>query len=182
MPAECDSSLLRSLAHWSDAEILKAFQQDPQVARYFIAIYCRYQQKVAPFLGSARQVQHFWRQCYLGLQQLQPETVLEEWLVQQAKMIQELEDEPGLELPEIPPPLACYLWQGLTRLRGDWRFLLVLADHFGWTVQRVRVQLAAEGLILSEAEVEAELLQARQSLFQSLPGDIRALYLASKPG
>jgi len=182
MSAECESSLLRSLAHWTDPDLLTAFQKDPRVARYFIALYCRYRDQVALRLQSPRQVQRFWRRCYEGFLSIPAETKLAEWLSQQIDQLHEEEDSTDPELPRIPPPLACYLWEGLTHLRGDWRFLLVLADHFGWTIQRVRVQLAAEGITLSEAEVESELIQARQQLFQSLPGDIRALYLASKPG
>jgi len=182
MSAECESSLLRSLSHWTDQDLLMAFQKDPQIARYFIALYCRYRDQVTSRLSSPRQIQQFWRQCYEGFLSLPPQTPLADWLPRQIPDLDADEDEQGLELPKIPPPLACYLWQGLRDLRGDWRFLVVLADHFGWTVQRVRVQLVAEGVTLSEDEVESELAQARQQLFQSLPGDIRALYLASKPG
>ncbi|GAB4211399.1 MAG: hypothetical protein OHK0012_03780 [Synechococcales cyanobacterium] len=188
--SECDSSLLRSLAHWIDRDLLAEFQRDPNSARYFIALYCRHHpalvQRGSQVLSGSRLdtfLAHLWQTSFLRLQQIPTDTDLAAWLSQQLESLLTTWNEDSADPPvrRIPIPLACYLTSHLKQMSGLMRFVLVLADHFSWTVPRIRVQLATEGMTLSEVEVNQHLTQARQALFEQLPGDIRALYLASKP-
>ncbi|MEN9231864.1 MAG: hypothetical protein Q6L68_13245 [Thermostichus sp. DG02_5_bins_236] len=205
---ECGASIVRGVAHYNDLDLLRAFQQQPEVARYFICLFCRYcswvdgviAEQVSPEQWAACREQ-VWLRLYPRLQRLDansllsgdseaevaPETTLKLWLADQTRELTHsfvgmtLAEAPEPAQPYLSPALACYLTTGLETLPGDMRFILLLRDRFGWSPARIAAQLKADGYFLAPEEVDAIVVSARQILFQYLPADVRALYLASKP-
>ncbi len=97
---ECEASIVKEVAHHSDLELLRAFQRQPQVGRYFIALFCRYCTWVDGILAKhlPPQQQAAWREkvwlrLYERLQHLDTRTlpseggraVLAPWLAAQVR-------------------------------------------------------------------------------------------------
>lgn len=201
---ECRSSLVRGLSIYSDYELVTHLQNDPDQGRYFIALFCRFERQVDtqlrtyPLQPTASQRHWIWQQLFLGLSQLHisnPEALtLSTWFAQQVDRLMGAVEESAKEqseqalfsereqaLAEISPVLRCYVQQALAKLPSDKRFVLVLHDTFRWSKHQILTQLRQEGVPLS-AQAMLELIQeARQALFRELPGDIRALYLRTRP-
>ncbi|MCF2970661.1 hypothetical protein L1047_05555 [Synechococcus sp. Nb3U1] len=202
---ECGASIVRGVAHHNDLDLLRAFQQQPEVARYFICLFCRYctwvdgiiAEQVSPQQWAACREQ-VWLRLYPRLQRLdanslssggggEADPVLKLWLAEQTRELAQsfvgltLEEAPEQIQPYLSPALACYLTTGLETLPGDMRFILLLRDRFGWSPARIATQLKADGYYLAPEEVDAIVVSARQILFQYLPADVRALYLTAKP-
>jgi hypothetical protein len=178
-------------------------QNHPDQGRYFIALFCRFERQVEAQLQilvpqrTESQRRWIWQQLFLGLSQLRPSDSdslsLSSWLTQQLENLTNAGEafshepsHPGASEREgaqadISPVLLCYVQQALAKLPPDKRFVLVLHDTFRWSEHQILTQLRQEGISLT-AEAMLELIQeARQRLFRELPGDIRALYLRSRP-
>lgn len=84
-------------------------------------------------------------------------------------------------LAQASPPLWCYVEQALDRLPPLERLILVMAMTFRWSEARIVAYLRAEGEHISTAEVRQKLGQAYQRLEESLPEDIRVIYLNKLP-
>ncbi len=201
---ECRSSLVRGLGIYSDQELVTHLQNHPEQGRYFIALFCRFERQVDAQMRtrlpplSESQRHWIWEQLFLGLSQLQvtdPGTFsLSTWMEQQVNMRmtevevssqdqseRELVSEREQSLAAISPVLHCYVQQALAKLPPDKRFVLVLHDTFRWTEHQILTQLRQEGISLSPQATLEFIQSARQTLFQELPGDIRALYLRTRP-
>ncbi len=199
---ECRAAIVRGVAHYNDLDLLRAFQQQPEVARYFISLFCRYcswvdgviAQQVPPAQQAACREQ-VWLRLYSRLQRLDadsllggdPEPTLKFWLAEQTRELVQSLGGTAMQAvakqsqPHLSPALACYLTSGLETLPGDMRFILLLRDCFGWSPAQIAAQLKADGYFLAPEDVDAIVVSARQILFQYLPADVRTLYLASKP-
>ncbi|MEN9222042.1 MAG: hypothetical protein Q6M04_06355 [Thermostichus sp. BF3_bins_97] len=202
---ECGASIVRGVAHYSDLELLRAFQQQPEIARYFISLFCRYctwvDGIISGYVPPEQQAacrEQVWLRLYPRLQRLDVQSlltgdagegdpVLQPWLAEQTRELAQSfagmtsEEEAPNPKTYLSPALACYLTTGLDTLPGDMRFILLLRDRFGWSPARIAAQLKADGYYLAPEEVDAIVVSARQILFQYLPADVRALYLAAKP-
>ncbi len=222
---ECGASIVRGVAHYSDLELLKAFQQQPEIARYFISLFCRYctwvDGIIADCLSGTESLhlppeqwaacrEQVWLRLYPRLQRLdansllngdagEGDPVLRSWLAEQTRELAQAFGGSSNGIPAegeashpqafrvgeaesfLSPALACYLTTGLDTLPGDMRFILLLRDRFGWSPARIAAQLKADGYYLAPEDVDAIVVSARQILFQYLPADVRALYLAAKP-
>jgi len=82
---ECEASIVKGVAHHSDLELLRAFQRQPQAARYFIALFCRYCAWVDGILAEhlppeqrAAWREEVWLRLYARLQHLDVRTLQSE--------------------------------------------------------------------------------------------------------
>ncbi len=111
---ECDAPIVRGVAHYSDLELLLAFQRQPEVARYFIGLFCRYCKWVDGILAEhlppeqwAAYREQVWLRLYLRLQRLDVRSLLGEaagkgdpvlrpWLAEQTReLLQALDGIPA---------------------------------------------------------------------------------------
>ncbi len=195
---EANQSLVKSLAHYSDQELLTLFQRHPDAGQYFTAIFCRYSAMVYTLIRhSARspvQADYLfaqtWRHIFYELGGLdlrapadtQAPVTLQTWLLNVTAICINQTELPPVEaihynLQSAPPPLWCYMERALDQLPPLLRLVVMLAQTFGWSETRIAAYLQAEGDQLSPAEVRARLQEGYQQLEENLPEDVRAIYL-----
>jgi hypothetical protein len=192
---EANHPIVKSLAHYSDHELLTLCQRYPDSGQYFTAIFCRYSPMVYTLVAhsgrSPVQADYLfaltWRHIFhelggLSLQQ-SGHASLQSWLLQiSAICVNEIE-LPAVEaihynLRAASPPLWCYLEQALDQLPPDLRLMVLMAQTFNWSETRISAYLQAEGEMLSPIEVRARLKEGYQQLEENLlPEDIQAIYL-----
>ena len=195
---ECNHSLVRSLAHYSDQELLTLFQRHPDAGQYFTAIFCRYSPMVYTLIRhSARspvQADYLfaqtWRHIFYelgGLDLRSPDGeaafTLQNWLLNVTAVCINQAELPPVEaihynLQAAPPPLWCYMERALDQLPPVLRLIVLMAQTFGWSETRISAYLQAEGDAMSPAEVRVRLQEGYQLLEENLPDDVRAIYLA----
>ncbi|HEY9624471.1 MAG TPA: sigma-70 family RNA polymerase sigma factor [Crinalium sp.] len=194
---ECNHSLIKSLFHYSDQELLTLFQRHPDAGQYFAAIFCRYSPIVYTLIRhSARspvQADYLfaitWRHIFHELRGIDPharsgeESInLQSWLINVTAVCINRADLPPVEsihysLESAPPPLWCYVEQALEQLPPVQRLMVLMAQTFHWSETRIAAYLQAEGESISPAEVREQLQEGYQSLEAAIPEDIRAIYL-----
>lgn len=200
---EANHSLVKTLFHYSDQELLTLYQRHPDEGKYFTAIFCRYSHIVYTLIQhsvkSPVQADYLfaliWRHIFHELRSLdvrQEGAVgkdeaggslsLQNWIINMTALCINQADLPQVEsirysLEAAPPPLWCYLQQGLDLLPPLQRLLVVMAQTFHWSEGRIAAYLQAEGDAISPAEVAQQLRPAYQTLEASLPEDIREIYL-----
>lgn len=195
---ECNHSLVKSLAHYSDQELLTLFQRHPDAGQYFAAIFCRYSPMVYTLIQhSARspvQADYLfattWRHIFyeldeLDLRQMGEESgfTLQSWLLNITAICMNQTDLPPVEaihynMDAAPPPLWCYMERALEQMPPILRLMVLMAQTFGWSETRIAAYLQAEGDAMSPAEVRVRLQEGYRLLEESLPEDVRAIYLA----
>jgi hypothetical protein len=200
---EANHSLVKTLFHYSDRELLTLYQRHPDEGKYFTAIFCRYSQIVYTLIQhsvkSPVQADYLfaliWRHIFHELRSLdvrQDGAVgddvaggalsLQNWIINMTALCINQADLPPVEsirysLTAAPPPLWCYLQQGLDMLPPRERLLVLMAQTFHWSEGRIAAYLQAEGDAISPAEVAQQLQSAYRTLEASLPEDIQAIYL-----
>jgi hypothetical protein len=196
---ECNHTLVKSLFHYSDQELLTLFQRHPDSGQYFSAIFCRYSSIVYTLIRhSARspvQADYLfaltWRHIYHelgGLDLYQDPTTdptplnLQSWLINITAVCINQADLPPVEsihysLKDAPPPLWCYVERALEQLLPIQRLMVLMAQTFHWSETRIAAYLQAEGEVISPDQVKEQLQMAYQSLEAALPEDIRTIYL-----
>ncbi len=197
---EANHPLIKSLAHYSDQELLTLFQRHADAGQYFTAIFCRYSSMVYTLIRhSARspvQADYLfattWRHIFyelsgLDLRSATGETILtlQAWLLNITAICINQADLPAVEtihysLKEAPPPLWCYIEQALDQIPSVLRLMVLMAQTFGWSETRISAYLQAEGEGMSAAEVRVRLKEGYQLLEEKLPEDIRAIYLMAE--
>lgn len=193
---ECNHSLVKSLAHYSDQELLTLFQRHPDAGQYFAAIFCRYSPMVYTLIRhSARspvQADYLfaqtWRHIFYelsGLDLRSPDGeaafTLQSWLLNVSAVCINQAELPPVEaihynLKAAPPPLWCYMERALDQLPPVLRLIVLMAQTFGWSETRISAYLQAEGDAMSAAEVRVRLQEGYQLLEENLPEDVRAIY------
>ncbi|NJP11828.1 MAG: sigma-70 family RNA polymerase sigma factor [Leptolyngbyaceae cyanobacterium RU_5_1] len=194
---ECNHPLVKSLAHYSDQELLTLFQRHSDAGQYFAAIFCRYSPMVYTLIRhSARspvQADYLfattWRHIFHELGGLDLRTTANEsgftfqnWLINiTAVSINQAELPPveaiHYDLKSAPPPLWCYIERALDQLPPVLRLMVLMAQTFGWSETRISAYLQAEGDAMSSAEVRVRVQEGYQLLEENLPEDVRAIYL-----
>jgi hypothetical protein len=202
---ECSHSLIKSLSHHSDQDLLVLFQRHPDCGQYFITIFCRYSPLVYTLIRhSARspvQADYLfamtWRHIYHELGGLDlPEAnrmrqataadvapvTLQSWLINITAVCINRAELPPVEsihysLDHTSPPLWCYVEQALDRLSPVRRLVVVLTNTFHWSDTRIAAYLQAEGETMTAAQVKVEFQKGCQELEELLPPDIRTIYL-----
>jgi DNA-directed RNA polymerase specialized sigma24 family protein len=196
---ECSHSLIKSLSHYSDQELLTLFQRHPEAGQYFTAIFCRYGPIVHTLIRhSARspvQADYLfaitWRHIHrelggLSLRESPTERMtLQSWLINITAVCINRAELPAVEsihysLQAASPPLWCYVEQALDQLPPTQRLIILMAQTFHWSETRIAAYLQAEGEIISPAEVKTQLQAGYQQLEAILPEDIRAIYLEAQ--
>lgn len=203
---ECNHPLVQSLGALSDRELLRHFQAEADVGKYFTAIFCRYSPVVYTLIShsvrSPVQAEYLFAQTWrhilneLGGLTLPPETggessdptpgrslTLQSWLINVTALCINQAKLPDVEdihysLAEAPPPLWCYVERALNQLAPLERLILVMSQTFRWSHTRISAYLRAEGEQVPPVEVAAKLPQAAAALDLALPEDIRTIYLA----
>lgn len=197
--AECNHSLVQSLHHLSDGELVSLFKRYPDQGRYFTAIFCRYNGIVYSLIRhSARSPvqadylfaltwQHILHEL-AGIDIFKPEDSgdrpfsLQEWLINMTAFCINQVVLPEVEaihysLAKASPPFWCYLQQGMNQLPPLERLILIMAHTFRWSDTRIVAYLQAEGEHFSLEDIRLRLKAASQHLIEALPQDIRSLYL-----
>lgn len=198
---ESNHELVRDLAHLSDRDLLALFKQHPNSGKYFTALFCRYSPIVYSLIRhSARspvQADYLfaltWRHILNELGGLElPHTSkgaaqkggsgLQSWLINLTALCINQAVLPDVEsihysLKDASPPLWCYVERALDQLDPTERLIIVMAQTFHWSDTRIAAYLQAEGARISPAEVQTKLRAAYRSLEETLPADIRAIYL-----
>jgi hypothetical protein len=195
---ECNHSLVKSLGHYSDQELLTLFQRHADAGQYFAAIFCRYSPMVYTLIRhSARspvQADYLfamtWRHIFyelneLDIRQMGEESgfTLQSWLLNMTAICMNQVDLPPVEsihynLEAAPPPLWCYMERALDQMPPILRLMVLMAQTFGWSETRIAAYLQAEGDVMSPAEVRVRLQEGYRLLEEKLPEDVRAIYLA----
>lgn len=202
---ECSHPIVRSLAHYSDQELLTLFQRHPDEGQYFATIFCRYSPMLYTLIRhSARspvQADYLfattWRHIFHELGGLdlripgadgQPLFTLQSWLLNITAICINRAELPPIEsihydLKAASPPLWCYLERALDLLPPMSRLMVLMAQTFNWSETRISAYLRAEGENLSPSEVRVKLEEGYRLLEQALPDDVREIYLAERsPG
>ncbi|NET39866.1 MAG: sigma-70 family RNA polymerase sigma factor [Cyanothece sp. SIO1E1] len=205
---ECNHSIVRSLFHYSDQELLTLFQHHPDDGQYFTAIFCRYSPIVYTLIRhSARspvQADYLfaltWKHIFYELGGLnlpggdssepagdnsKSSLTLQSWLINLTALSINQAILPEVEsihyaLDLASPPLRCYVEQALDRLPAVQRLMVLMAQTYHWSETRIAAYLQAEGENMSPAEVRVKLQEGYQLLEEALPEDIRAIYLADE--
>lgn len=190
--------IVKSLFHHSDQELLTLFQRHPEQGKYFTAIFCRYSPIVYTLIRhSARspvQADYLfamtWRHIFyeLGGLDLRDDSApgtssFQNWLINMTAFCINQADLPPVEeihydLKAAPPPFWCYLEQALEQLQPVMRLMVIMSQTFHWSETRIAAYLQAEGEVISPAQVKTQLQKGYQLLEETLPEDIRQIYLA----
>ncbi len=202
---ESNHPLVKSLFHHSDRELLTLFQRYPDRGKYFTAIFCRYSPIVYTLIShsakSPVQADYLfaqsWRHIFHELRDLDLRQgrhngnsgsglTMQSWLINMTSLcINQIEPPPvesiHYSLQEAPPPLWCYVQQGLDLLPPLLRLVVVMAQTFRWSETRIAAYLQAEGEEIPPAEVKELLKQGYRLLDEQLPEDIRVIYLGASP-
>jgi hypothetical protein len=193
---ECDHSLVKSLQHYSDRELLTLFQRHPESGQYFTALFCRYSPIVYSLIQhtarSPVQADYLfaitWKHIFYELGGIDPQASsgepfnLQSWLINLTALCINRADLPSTEsiqysLQAVPPPLWCYLDRALEQLPPVQRLVVLMAQTFHWREARIAAYLQAEGDTVSPAEVRQLLEAGYRQLEANLPEDIRMIYL-----
>lgn len=200
---ESNHPLVKSLFHHSDGELLTLFQRYPDCGKYFTAIFCRYSPIVYTLIShsakSPVQADYLfvqsWRHIFHELRDLDLRQgrhngnsgsglSMQNWLINMTSLcINQIEPPPvesiHYSLQEAPPPLWCYVQQGLDLLPPLLRLVVVMAQTFRWSETRIAAYLQAEGEEIPPAEVKELLKEGYRLLDEQLPEDIRVIYLGA---
>jgi hypothetical protein len=194
---EGNHTLVQSLQHLSDGELVSLFNAHPEEGRYFTAIFCRYTPIVYSLIRhstrSPVQADYLfaltWQHILYELGGVDTQAkvgssgfTLQQWLVNlTAFCINQvtLPEVPAIQyrLDQVSPPFWCYLHRALDRLHPLERLMLVMAHSFGWSHTRMLAYLQAEGEYLKPEQLQHHLELAHQHLLEALPVDICRLYL-----
>jgi hypothetical protein len=199
---EAQHPLVQACLNQSDRELVYGFQQHHDEGKYFAAIFCRYgglsYVLIRNMARAALQTDYLfariWRNIFFELAYLdlgQPDDTLADdfslqtWIFNKTALCINQEEAPSVEtiqysLDIASPPLWCYLQLALDRLPPLHRLVLVLSQTFHWSDHRIFGFLDSEGKGVSRETVPQMRAEAYQSLYETLPEDIQAIYLHSE--
>lgn len=196
---EVNHPLIKSLAHYSDQELLTLYQRHPDAGQYFTAIVCRYSPLVYTLIRHAVRspVQadylyaRTWRHIFYELGDLDLTTLADEnatlqtWLINVTALCINQTSLPAVEtihysLQAAPPPFWCYVERALGQLSPIQRLVVLMAQAFHWSETRISAYLQAEGEVVSPAEVRLHLRSAYRQLEDAIPEDLREIYLGGR--
>ena len=195
---ESSHPLISPLLEWSDKDLVRAFQENPQEGRYFIAIFCKYAALSYSLLTnkapSQIQVDYIfakvWRNLFFELRTLPPEKMhgsnpnnlgLQAWIFNKTAMSIHSEDIPSIEdIPYVmdaaPLPFWCYIQIALDQVSPLSRLLLVLSETFRWSPAKILSFMKMEGEEFNSSQLEAALNKANEELRAVMPYDVQEIY------
>jgi hypothetical protein len=192
---EANREILKSLAAYSDRDLVSLHQLHPEQGKFFTALFCRYgaivHSVVQHAVESQLQADYLfaiaWRQIFEELGRVQicadPQaTNWQNWLLDiTGNTIERVEIPPSdrirYALTAAPPPLRCYLERGLDRMSALSRLIVVMTQSLKWNEQRICAYLQGEGAKIPAASIPEYLAAGYQELEAAVPEDIRAIYL-----
>jgi hypothetical protein len=192
---EANHEIVRSLAIYSDRELVSLHQLHPEQGKFFTALFCRYgdivYSVVQHAVDSQQQVDYLfaiaWREIFQELQRVKlsidPDaTNWQNWLMDiTGNTIETVEIPPAAQirymLSAASPPLWCYLERGLDRLSPLLRLIVVMTQSLKWNEQRICAYLQGEGQTIPASSIPNYLAEGYQQLEAALPLDIRDIYL-----
>jgi hypothetical protein len=195
---EAQHSIVQALSAHSDRELVYGFQQHPEEGQFFVAIFCRYAGLsyvlIRNMARAALQTDYLfarvWRNIFFELIYLDPGEPLEgtddfslqTWVFNKTALCINQEEAPSIEsvqyaLDTAPPPLWCYLQVALDHLPPLQRLVLVLSQTFHWSDTRIAGFLQSEGELIEREALPQIKGEAHEALIQTLPQDIKAIYL-----
>ena len=199
---EANHTIVKSLFHHSDQELLTLFQNYPDQGKYFVAIFCRYgmivQTLIQHSVRSPVQADYLfaqtWQHIFYELRGLDlragadpatENTTLQNWLINVTAISINEAKMPPVEsirysLEMAPPPLWCYVRQVLDQLEALLRLIMLMSETFHWSETRIAAYLQAEGETISSQEVSSLLQQGYHDLDTNLPEDIKAIYIGDE--
>jgi hypothetical protein len=192
---ESQHKIIESLTQYSDLDLVSLHQLHPKQGKFFAALFCRHgaivYNVVQHTAQSPIQIDYLfamaWREIFLALQRVQlslhPETInWQNWLIDlTGHTLDRLEIPPPEQtrysLTNAPPPLWCYVEQGLDRLPPLSRLIVVMNQNLNWNEQRISAYLHGEGEKIPATSIPQYLAVGYQQLEATLPQDIRDIYL-----
>ncbi|MEB3293427.1 MAG: sigma-70 family RNA polymerase sigma factor [Synechococcales bacterium] len=193
---EAHHPLIQALVQQSDHELLRQFQQHPEVGQFFIALFCRYSSLVYRLVQrsgrSPVQTDYLfaliWRHLFNELGGLDLDALVAEgsqfqaWLLRvTAACINMIAlppvEEINYDLAATSPPFWCYLDRALDEMSPTLRLMIVMAQTFNWSETRISAYLQAEGELIPPAEVRQQLDAGYRILEARLPEDVKTIYL-----
>ena len=192
---EADREIIKSLAVYSDRELVSLHQLHPEQGKFFTALFCRYAAIVHSVVQHAveSQVQAdylfavAWKQIFEELDRVKlsanPEaTNWQNWTIDiTGSTIDRIEIPPAdrirYTLAAAPPPLKCYLKRALDRLPPLSRLIVVMTQNLKLNEQRICAYLQGEGQKIPVASIPDYLAEGYRQLAAAIPEDIQDLYL-----
>lgn len=192
---EVDREIIKSLAIYSDRELVNLHQLHPEQGKFFTALFCRYGAIVHSVVQHAveSQVQAdylfaiAWRQIFEELDRVKlsvnPEaTNWQNWTVDITGSTLDRTEVPPADrirssLTAAPPPLKCYLERALDRIPPLSRLIVVMTQNLKWNEQRICAYLQGEGQKIPVTDLPDYLAVGYRQLETAIPEDIRDLYL-----
>lgn len=191
---ETNNPLITALAKYNDITLITLFQRYPEQGKYFTALFCRYSLIIYVLIShrvsSPVQTDYLfaftWRHIFYEMGGLvlseKHKDSFQNWLINMSVIcLNEIQLPPveqiNYNLKSTPPPLWCYLEQGLNRLPPLLRLILVMCENFHWSHPRIASYLQAEGETLTPSEIPVLLAKAHGILEKVLPEDIKIIYL-----
>lgn len=191
---EADREIIKSLAVYSDRELVSLHQLHPEQGKFFTALFCRYAAIVHSVVQQAveSQVQAdylfamAWRQIFEELDRVKlsaPEaTNWQSWTIDITGSTLDRTEVPPADrirysLAAAPPPLKYYLERALDRIPPLSRLIVVMNQNLKWNEQRICAYLQGEGQKIPAASIPAYLAEGYRQMEAAIPEDIRDLYL-----
>ena len=194
---ETNHQIVRSLASYSDRELVSLHQLHPEQGKFFTALFCRYGAIVHSVVQHAVESQSqadylfaiAWQQIFGELRRVKlaadPEaTNWQNWLIDiTGNTIAQVEIPPSAQirytLNAAPPPLWCYLQRGLDLLPPLSRSIVVMTQSLKWKEQRISAYLQGEGQKVPPESIPHYLVEGYQQLEAAIPQDIHDIYLSA---
>jgi hypothetical protein len=192
---EVEREIIRSLAVYSDRELVSLHQLHPEQGKFFTALFCRYGAIVHSVVQHAveSQVQAdylfaiAWRQIFEELDRVKVSanaeaTNWQNWTIDiTGSTLGRIEIPPAdrirYSLAAAPPPLKCYLERALDRIPPLSRLIVVMTQNLKWNEQRICAYLQGEGQKIPVASIPDYLAEGYRELEAAIPDDIWDLYL-----
>jgi hypothetical protein len=192
--AEAHHQLVRSVQHYSDRELVCSYRQEPQQAKFFVALFCRYSSITYSIIqhvaGDRIQIDYLfalaWQRVFDRLEHLEDSeinTILwQNWIVNTAG---ELVNEEHLIVPtnqinyrlhEVSPPLRCYVEHSLNLMQPLLRLVFMMSERWHWSTTKIADQLQAEGEDISEMDVPLYISESQKAFTKTLPTDLLDIY------
>jgi hypothetical protein len=191
--AEARHESILALQEASDTELMQSHRQEPEQAKFFIALFCRYAAIVYSIIqhvsSDSVQVDYAfalaWQRIFDQIQLLEDHQIKsnnwQQWIVTVAGKLIGQETLPAAtdisyRLREVSPPLRCYTLRSLELVQPLLRLVFIMGEQWQWSPKQIVVALRAEGEDLAEMDVPLYLAEAQKAFEKTLPLDLLEIY------
>jgi hypothetical protein len=191
--AEAHHELVQSVQHYSDAELVRSHRQESLQAKFFVALFCRYSSITYSIIqhvaGEQIQVDYLfalaWQRIFDRLDQLEDKEIdkiqWQNWIVSTAGELVSTEKLPAIDrityrLPEVSPPLRCFVERSLGLMQPLLRLVLMMSERWHWSTAKIHSQLNAEGEDISQMDVPLYISESQKAFTKTLPIDLLDIY------